>query len=606
MATSIHRSVKTCTECKQVKLRCDSKAKFPAPCSRCQTRNLQCVVDSSFRRTPARKRVEEMAKELETLRNQREDNGFKSTVSPDTHFDSPESALKQSGTAVVTDFGIKEQYQLENFVIDKGTVADMIKVFAAFYYPHFPVVNPNLSISAMYDTAPLLFWTLIAIVASRGPLPQHMALFEQLKDPYLTQLRLEILTAPVPLQTIQALIHLIMWPLPSPRQSHDCTWLYCGVAINAALYMGLHHSKPPQSLRSIGVPSGSPRARASTWLGCFLASTSVGMNIGVSPHINETTELATIENFVRTYPIPPEFAYQVMVHHIMAKFTTIVLENIQETVSQSLVKLIDTELDSLKSRFPTPWSPRIEMAVLVAKLHLYTMTIIRMQDFTSREVLMKNGYSVALRIVYLSDQGLFHRSDDYPETTPSFLQQTCPKNYFRALMLAAVFLLRFFALNINAPPEEQETAKNHVAIAQRFLTAGAHNAIDGKARAALVIEVLSRQQPMDIDSTKLKIDDRMGASIVFDAITRGHELRNIKADVEERTSPRDNGDFQQRSVAEMPPPPVVPEFNDYAEMTQADMSAMSDFDIPLDFNALPQDIWGDSMWGMFGTFAPPY
>ncbi|KAL5440875.1 hypothetical protein PMIN07_007981 [Paraphaeosphaeria minitans] len=69
-----------------------------------------------------------MAKELETLRNQREDNGFKSTVSPDTHFDSPESALKQSGTAVVTDFGIKEQYQLENFVIDKGTVADMIKV----------------------------------------------------------------------------------------------------------------------------------------------------------------------------------------------------------------------------------------------------------------------------------------------------------------------------------------------------------------------------------------------------------------------------------------------------------------------------------------------
>lgn len=74
LGRSIHRPVKTCTECKQVKvysskidlfhrkpddkqLRCDSKTKFPAPCSRCQTRNLQCVVDSSFRRTPARKYV---------------------------------------------------------------------------------------------------------------------------------------------------------------------------------------------------------------------------------------------------------------------------------------------------------------------------------------------------------------------------------------------------------------------------------------------------------------------------------------------------------------------------------------------------------------------
>lgn len=333
------------------------------------------------------------------------------------------------------------------------------------------------------------------------------------------------------------------------------------------------------------------------------------MHIGVSPHINETTELATIETFVRTYPIPTEFAYQVMVHHILARYTTIVLENSQENVSQSLVKLIDTELDSLKSRFPTPWSSRIEMVVLVAKLHLYTMTIIRMQDFTSREILMKNGYSVALRIVYLSDQGLAHRSDDYPDIAIGPLQQTCPKHYFRALMLAAVFLLRFFALNMKALPEEQETARNHVAIAQRFFTAGAidpTDPTDEKARAALVIEVLSRQQPMDIDITKLKIDDRMGASIVFDAITRGHELRNIKTDVEEKTSPQEDGAEVQQQITEVPPPVSEPEFTAYADMSQADLNGMNDFDIPLDFNALPQDLWGDSMWGMFGTFAPQY
>lgn len=70
-----------------------------------------------------------MAKELETLRNQREDNGLKSTVSPDTHFDSPEYALEHSGTAMVTDFGTKDQYQLESFTIDRNTVADVFKMY---------------------------------------------------------------------------------------------------------------------------------------------------------------------------------------------------------------------------------------------------------------------------------------------------------------------------------------------------------------------------------------------------------------------------------------------------------------------------------------------
>jgi hypothetical protein len=72
--------------------------------------------------------VEEMARELETLKSQREESGHKSTVSPDTHFDSPDSTLEQSGTAIVANFGTREQYQIGNFVIDRNTVVDMFKL----------------------------------------------------------------------------------------------------------------------------------------------------------------------------------------------------------------------------------------------------------------------------------------------------------------------------------------------------------------------------------------------------------------------------------------------------------------------------------------------
>lgn len=329
---------------------------------------------------------------------------------------------------------------------------------------------------------------------------------------------------------------------------------------------------------------------------------SVGMHVGVSPSTNGTTELATIEQFVRTYPIPPEFAYQIMVQHTLARFTTVVLENSQEVVSHSLVKLIDTELDGLKSRFPAPWTPRVEMAVLVAKIHLYTMTIIRMQlDLTSREILMKSGFSVALRIVYLSDQGLGYRSPDYNDIPPEVLQRTIPKNNFRALVLATVFLLRFFALNIHSSPEEQEIARNHVAMAQRYLKAGSRGQQDEKWRAAQLLEMLSRQQPVDVDHTKLRIDDRMGASLVYDAITTGHELRNLQTEVEEEGASTENVVPDANRSAGVPQPPM-------AVLTEIPQVTVDDLESfvggPLDFS-LPEDLWGDSVWGMFGTFAPP-
>ena len=73
-----------------------------------------------------------MARELETLRNQREENGVKSTASPDTHIDSPDFTFAQSGLAVVTDFGSREQYRIGDFTIDRNDTVDMFKVQVIF------------------------------------------------------------------------------------------------------------------------------------------------------------------------------------------------------------------------------------------------------------------------------------------------------------------------------------------------------------------------------------------------------------------------------------------------------------------------------------------
>jgi hypothetical protein len=296
--------------------------------------------------------------------------------------------------------------------------------------------------------------------------------------------------------------------------------------------------------------------------------------------------------------MPPEFTFQVMIQHTVAKFTTVLIGNSQELLSHSLVKMIEAELDGLKSRFPTPWTPRVEVASQAAKIHTYAVTIVRSQlDSVSYEILLKKGFSVALRIVYLLDQGLSFRPSEYGHLSNDSLQRSLPKTYFRTLILATIFLLRFFVLNINATSEEQEVARNHVAMAQRLLKSRSICPTDEGARSAMLVEKLSRQQPVDVNNAKLRIDNRLGASLVYDAITAGHEMRNeaLEIDHEEQaqaladgSSINDNIPAQSKSAT---------------RIQEMDIGSIEGLSGPLDFS-LPEDLWGDSVWGIFDTFAP--
>ena len=312
------------------------------------------------------------------------------------------------------------------------------------------------------------------------------------------------------------------------------------------------------------------------------------MFIGISPSITGSSDLETIEQFVRQQPVPSEFCYQIMIQHTLAKFTSMLQENSREAIYCSLVRLVETELDGLKTRYLTEWTARAEVTLLVAKLHLYTMTVLRMQiDLTSRELLLKLGFSVSLRIVYLCNRGLTFESDYCLDIPSASLQRSLPKNNFRGLALATVFLLRYFALDNKANAEEQELARNHIRIAHNYFKDGSTAPNDEKARVARLFETLGRQTPVDIDNTKLRIDNRMGWSLVDDSIEMSKELRQKS----EQSTPAMISTSEEPSVVD--------------EMIDFDSTTLDDFD-SLDFS-LPEDIWGDSLWAMFGNnYAPSY
>lgn len=214
---------------------------------------------------------------------------------------------------------------------------------------------------------------------------------------------------------------------------------------------------------------------------------------------------------------------------------------------------------------------------------------------------MRSGLTAAVRIIYLTSQGIaYPTSPTLPQLSAAQLSTTLPKNYFRTLVLCTAFLLRFFVLNARVAPQEQETARNYVAIAQRFLHSGSEDPQDERGRGAALFEVLSRQVPRDLEDDGLKVDDRLGASLVYDAVARGQALRCQRVDMEED----EDGDGEGGGEVKVEDSGFGDEGVSAGDTWETDGGGLQMDGLgALDFS-LPQDIWGDSIWGIFGDLAP--
>ncbi|KAI0599551.1 hypothetical protein F4775DRAFT_550358 [Biscogniauxia sp. FL1348] len=588
------RPVKTCTECKQSKLRCDSRDQFPNPCSRCQTRGLTCTVDPSFRRTPARKRIEAMSRELQELRVQ---HGSKTRATSTT---STESGFSQdiSGTSGHTpkevpadnfDLSI-EVLELGDVSVTNQTAVEAFRIFTAFHLPQLPILGP-VCIESIYHTSPFLFWTVIVVVAKHSSVPSDEGLFGRIEGPYQQLVRSEILQAPLPLQTIQALLILCMWPMPVEKQPQDPSWLYCGIAVNAAVFMGLHRHNSVGTLRCVGITPAMREVRMLTWLGCFYVSSSLAMHLGLPPMVN-SSDLATITTFLSEHSIPRGFEAEIKLHTIITNFTSLLSHDSNDgVVDSSILRLFDREIDTLKVEFPDQWTRMAESSTLVAKIHIYALVITRGQAGTvSRDILLKLSLSAALRIIHLANARFNDDTPDMFNLTTIQRQRTMVKNYFRGLAFATAFLLRYFSLNNAASTEERQLAANHVILSHTIFKSCSIYPRDEHGRVAVLFETLCQKAPVFFDPDKLRVADRMGVSILLDAINTASDLRRGGEPIE---VPQPH---LQNPVINVPEP-IDSDSQDPSAYEPAAPQAFEPW--TSDVTTFPSGFWGDQVWDMF-------
>ncbi|KAG9255820.1 uncharacterized protein F5Z01DRAFT_680787 [Emericellopsis atlantica] len=433
------------------------------------------------------------------------------------------------------DFNIRAStISLENIHLDTEVAVEAFKIFASSFRPQLPIIG-SISVDAMLHGQPLLFWTIIIIIGSHRPEARFVDMNMRFKDPFTRYLNQQIMDAPLPLYKIQALVLLCEWPFGVETQAKDPTWLYSGVAIQAARFMSLDRQQTVPSLRSLGVAPGNISARINTWLGCFLVTTSLSYHLGLPAPIDSELDLQTIEEFLQLHNVPTLFSSRVRIQLVVAKFSALLNRNTGESTTVSLIRLVDVELSALQPQgmLHGEKETRIELDILDAKLHIYALFFAKASEGTSRHIMLANALSAAQRFIHLATLSWRTTDGGFVTAAAAQRERCLPKNHYRGFAFATIILLKFFYGQQDVAYEERQGAARHIALAQDHFRGCSIDLEDEYSRTAKVFEALAQTSDGETGDRKPRLTHRMGASIVYDAVTNASEVRGTEVGIQE-------------------------------------------------------------------------
>lgn len=237
----------------------------------------------------------------------------------------------------------------------------------------------------------------------------------------------------------------------------------------------------------------------------------------------------------------------------VAKYTTLISESSENHVASSLERAFKYELDLTKDRFTTScWDADIECVFLTARLHLTaTLAVNQSKQLeaagegsidtiqgSSLRVNLSEGLSSATRFIQLMCLGRDQTTTPaslsststcgrYAMEADDLYMQGLPKLYFRALVFATFYLLRYHVSGtFGGAAVDADLARSHVGIACGYLRKHLMDPSDEPGRSAAAIETLNRYSASSRGLMRsMTISDRLGASIMYDALTMASELR---------------------------------------------------------------------------------
>lgn len=522
----VRPKVTPCTHCRQMKLRCDSRERFPRPCSRCSKNNLGCSVDPFFKREARRKRIIALEKEIQEIKSSA--NISNHNVSPIEHDDTqspslPYSEIPEVQNLVTTAFS-EHDFQtqtLDGIEIQPDEIMVLVGRYYSEYHHHFPILSDITTFSKSYDCCPLLFWTIIAIASKYSP--RFSTLYLPLSS-LVPRLVVDInIPANRSLNTIQALLLLCWWPFPFQATINDPSWTYCGLACHRALQIGIHRALYHSDFFYDGkLEQNAITERHRTWLGCYITNQILSTHLGIPSTIQPDSII------VAAMGSRPEWLPIVLEHHLKIAYNS---QKICHTLGDysisssglhpnpsTMIPLFESQLRVLEAQIRPHWSNLTELAFWRTEIQLCSFALPRKTFTTGDESISDISVFDALARGCLAATSLIHAATSFPD----------PHIAWTNVVRIAVGYAVFFLLKASSRPElrivDPITARNSISEAWGFLHHGSEMEGDHFNRVCAIIEYLSKTGGEDRKGElALIVQSRMSANVLWDCAWRAKD-----------------------------------------------------------------------------------
>jgi hypothetical protein len=380
------------------------------------------------------------------------------------------------------------------------TTAQVTQCFRTFFLQCHPWLDFSIPTSpeVVYAKNPLLFWVICAVSSSTNTMLK-------LQPGIQAMIGKVVVNPPRSVETVQALLILCMWPFPFYSTLDDPSFVYCGIATQIALQIGLHRPGLSQEFsKRKEVLEIDDHVRNGTWMACYIVSQTQTARLGLRHPIQ--ADFAFLHHILET----PEYSNTSLVglchlSRFTAQFTSIIGADAQNQSGLlepyariGMVKYFKKELETLqKTHFPK-MSQVIELSFLTSRLQL--LSFVLHDDIPQSPDIIELFYQAELDasalILTASERNL----------------SRCPFHLARSMLYAALVLIKIVA---SPYAQQPQVIFDQITLASRTLSTAIKVPNDHAERWSRHLQQLIAIR--DFKRTP-SVRSRMSASLVYDTI----------------------------------------------------------------------------------------
>lgn len=327
------------------------------------------------------------------------------------------------------------------------------------------------------------------------------------------------------------------------------------------------------------------------------------MFTGVPPSLRGAHELSTVDMILERSFVPTKLSIETEIQRCVAKYHDAMLGEMDGPVRETLVQMCDREMDNIPLRLSSSLDSYLTFSFVVGKLHVYTLALVkegassahkrRFDPHTRGATYQNLGMTAANRIIELYCNGL---ETPLGQSDKSLINRylALPKSFFRGVLFATFFLLKYFALNSSCPDEDKLSARNKVLMVHAKLRATAPHQFSESGRAATVIEVLCHHADNGNANIGIEVEDRASASVAWGALILASKIRGKRswaANILENINPTSPPEAEDSQVP----------YTDFDPSSDPTAPAATDEEM-----SLPEDIWDQSFLDLLDFRAYDY